>query len=265
MSSHMHPADPAVASSGANGPYITPNMQHPNAPLASPQYFGQAPASQGLNGASLPPQAFTMSNNASHMHNSMMPPSGASQQPPVQFLDPATLSNYPVTAKEVLKRASESATIAQGTPEWEEARQKVMNSLGSANISSTDLQAPKPRGRPRGRPRKHPVPQPTTTHADIKAAHAHPGSISIPTPQSIGSTTTLDMSSAVASASGTAVTTPTRGRGRGRPKGRGGARGSKGSKRKRDEDEDSEDEVCHSQVALSNGIRAYLTSFFLHV
>jgi len=242
-SSSMHPADPASTTEA----YVAPNINQPNAPLQGYMSNAAPPAFNNMTG---------YANNFADPSVSVQPYSQQSlpmdtSAATIQFLDPATLSNYPVTTQEIIKRYSENAAAAKGTPEWEAAREQVMRSVGSSEQPMPGPILSKPRGRPRGRPRKNPILQPTETHTDVAAASR------LSVQRLIGS---LPASSTISRSSiplpqlaGDGMNTPTRGRGRGRPRGRGSARGGRGGKRKRsDEDADVSDEVRHSQVAFIN-------------
>lgn len=233
----MHPADPASAAEA----YVAPNIDQPNAPLhaAPPVVDGMIGYANNFAGPSIAQP---------YPQHSLPMETGSA---PVQFLDPSTLSNYPLTTQEIIKRYSENAAATKGTPEWDAAREQVMRSVGS---SEQPIPAPipaKPRGRPRGRPRKNPLLQPTETHTDLAAAS---GLALQPFTGSLPSSSTIPLSNIpLPQTAGDGIHTPTRGRGRGRPRGRGSTRGGRGGKRKRsDEDAEVSDEVCHSQVAFIN-------------
>lgn len=251
----MHPADPA----STNEAYVAPNIDQPNAPLqgyipdAAPSAFSGAHGSA----SSYPGPSNVVNQFPQH---SLPQDTGVA---PVQFLDPATLSNYPVTTQEIIKRYSENAAAAKGTPEWEAAREQVMRSVGSSEQQIPASIPVKPRGRPRGRPRKNPIVVPTDTHTDVAAANAYsaqPLAGAGPS-SSTGALTNIPLPQLT----GDAMQTPTRGRGRGRPRGRGSARGGRGGKRKRSDEDASVSEVCHSQVALINEYTSLSVHFFSFV
>lgn len=241
MQSSMHPADPGSASEA----YVAPNMNQPNAPLQGYMPNAAPPPMNGMTGYA---NNFAGPSNAiqPYPQHSLPMETGAA---PIQFLDLSTLSNYPVTTQEIIKRYNENAAATKGTPEWEAAREQVMRSVGSSEQAIPAPLPAKPRGRPRGRPRKNPILQPTDTHSDVAAAS---GLSSQPFNGSLASSSTIPLSNVpLPQVAGDGIHTPTRGRGRGRPRGRGSTRGARGGKRKRsDEDAEVSDEVCHSQVAF---------------
>ncbi|KAF1987305.1 hypothetical protein K402DRAFT_393006 [Aulographum hederae CBS 113979] len=159
-------------------------MSQPN-PNASSTPF--APA-DGLSPLPMPGVNLNIDRTAS---GSPLPPSR----------DPVT--GYSATTEEILKRISANASSVAGTPHYEDARKRVLESMKtSASIPTPPMPTSK-RGRPRGGAR---------------------GSVGTPTGESTP-------------ASSTPVST--RGRGGGRGRGRGG-RGGRGGKRKRSESDDSD-------------------------
>lgn len=242
LSAMMHPADPV----SANEPHIAPNINQPDAPLQgyipniAPSAVNAVPA-LATNGGE--------ANNSVQVNPELSIPQNTSISS-LQFLDPSTLSKYPVTTQEIIKRYSENAAGAKGTPEWEAAREQVMRSVGSSEKPQPISSLPtKQRGRPRGRPRKNPI-LPVETRADVAVASdpsAQPQNGVLPAPSNMSPSNIP-----LPQPSSSTVHTPTRGRGRGRPRGRGSARGGRRGKRKRSEDNEDASEVCHSHIALVN-------------
>jgi len=254
--SGMHPADPASVVNAA----LMPNLDQPNALLSTPQPPNTYPAVEESNGLSMSQLALRGLSGIPVATPAFAQP----QNPhPVQFLDPATLSNYHITAQEILRNASQNPAVAKGTPEWEAAREEVLRSVGSTPASDQPPQPSRGRGRPRGRPRKIAAPLPAETRADV-AARASPA-VPVTTSQIIHDAVSFPTESPTTRTPGSAQIpaipamkthsrdqTPVRGRGRGRPRGRMSTRGGKGGKigkRKRNSD-DEDSEVCHSHVAL---------------
>jgi hypothetical protein len=261
--SGMHPADPASVVNTA----LVPNLEQPNALLATPQPATAYPAAAGSNGLSMSQLALQGLSGIP-----VATPAFAQPQirPPVQFLDPATLSNYTTAAQEILKTASQNPAVAKGTPEWEAAREEVLRSVGSRPASDPPPQPPRGRGRPRGRPRKIAAPVPTETRADV-VARASPAvpvqssqifhdAVSFPTETPTHTPGSIPTPTIPAMKTDSRDQTPVRGRGRGRPRGRMSTRGGKGGKigkRKRNSD-DEDSEVCHSHVALDTECKLIL-------
>jgi len=262
--SGIHPADPASVVNIA----LVPNLDQPNALLSTPQPSTAYPAGEESNGLSMSQLALRGLSGIPIATPAFAQPQS---RPPVQFLDPATLSNYSVTAQDIIRNASQNPAAAKGTPEWEAAREEVLRSVGSKPATDQPPQPPRGRGRPRGRPRKIAAPLPTETRADV-AARASPA-VPTQTSQIFHDAVSFPTESPTSYTPGSAQIppipavkpesrdqTPIRGRGRGRPRGRMSTRGGKGGKigkRKRNSD-DEDSEVRHSHVALDTECKLIL-------
>lgn len=146
-----------------------------------------------------------------------------------------SIGGYPLSAQEILKRASETTNISAGSAEWEAARQQVLkNMVGSSHAARVERTTPTGTGRGRGRGGK-------TASPAVAGARAQPTN---------GTPTTSQVLHIAPG--GTPATDPPVKRGRGRPRGSGvrgakkarggggGGGGRGGRKRKRDEEDEDE-------------------------
>lgn len=229
-SSYIHTADPTAAAS-------TPATATASTAASAQQLNTIAQGSQTNVKHESPQLPHVTTNTKSFSHNAALSNANAS------FGDLSSVSQFPISAQEILKRATENANVVSGSPAWEAARQQVMKSMAGGSQTLPPL--PPVRGRGRGRPpSKH-----TTIRVQAAVQAAAVPKVTV--------TTNGD-------ASGT--TTPTkRGRGRGRVRGSRGSTRGRGGKRKREDDtEGSPSEVGLVHAGLKTHCCLWtLTLFFL--